>query len=359
MSGPCSVFIFGDPFAALLAAAGIRAAESIAQGYATAAALRGLHAAAHAAHGAAQTTAGQHGLAALEHEARAAEARFEQLVEHAERLGAQARVQATRPVRPAAQDFLTLAAYTRALQELSSDLQQILLTEAARLAGDGDDDGAMPIRLVAPTAMTMPAPSRSRRLLDRIAHLGPPPADIDALARELDASPPGERAALLATELRLRIQARAEAVQKQLLLEATATILRQSLKDLGYEVEPVAGTLFVEGGIVHFRKTGWGDYMVRMRVDAGGAAANFNVIRAIDAGIDERSVLDHIAEDRWCAEFPVLLKALAHSGIHMSVARRLEAGEVPVQLVDRSRLPRFVDDGAAAPTPEPRARALK
>lgn len=356
MSGPTTVFIIGDPITALLAAAGIRAAEALYEGYARAGALREEHAAARDASRAIQGAANQQGRAALEHEAQAAETRFEQMIKLAEQLGAGAKVRATRPVRPDSDSFMTLAAYTRALQMLADELQGILLTEAARLKDDSEDQ---PVLLVAPASATaQPVLRTSQRLLARIAHLGPPPEDIATLALELDGTPPGERAALLATELRMRIQAHIESLQQRLVQEATSTILRQSLKDLGYAVEEVADTLFVEGGVVHFKKAGWGDYMVRMRVDAKGNAANFNVIRAVEPGDNERSVLDHIAEDRWCAEFPALLDALEIRGVHMSVTRRLEAGEVPVQLVERSKLPRFAEEDAPSPAAKPLAREL-
>lgn len=356
MSGPTSVFVFGDPITALLAAAGIRAAESLYEGYARAEALHGELAAARDAARAAQAAAGGQGRAALDDEARAAEARFDQLNVLAERLGADSRVRATRPVRPATDDYLTLATYTHALRTLADELQAILLTEAARLKDEFDEQPAV---LAVPAGVAPPPVlPASARLLARIAHLGPPPADIAALALELDGTPPGERAMLLASELRLRIQAHLEAVQRQLVQEATTTIVRQSLKDLGYEVEDVADTLFVEGGVMHFRKAGWGDYMVRMRVAARGVSANFNVIRAVDPGDNERSVLDHIAEDRWCAEFPALLKALEVRGIRMNVNRRLEAGEAPVQRVGRDQLPRFADEDDTAPVAQPQARRL-
>ena len=357
MSGPTTVFIIGDPITALLAAAGIRAAEALYEGYARAEALREQHATARDAAHVADRAANRQGRAALEREAQAAEARFEQLIRLSEQLGAATQVRATRPVRPASDNFLALAAYTRALQELAVELQGILLIEAARIQ---DENAEQQPLLVAPEGATaLPILTTAQRLLARIAHLGPPPENIAALALELDGTPPGERAALLATELRRRIQLHIEALQQQLVQEATATIVRQSLKDLGYEVEDVADTLFVAGGVMHFRKSGWGDYMVRMRVDAHGGAANFNVIRAVDAGDNERSVLDHIAEDRWCAEFPALLNALEIRGVRMNVTRRLEAGEVPVQLVERDRLPRFAEDDAPAPGAKPLARKLQ
>lgn len=360
MSGPTTVFIIGDPVTALLAAAGIRAAEALYAGYARAETLRGQHAVARDAAHAAEGAANRQGRAALERETQAAEARFEQLISLSEQLGAATQVRATRPVRPAADDLLALAAYTRALQGLAAELHGILLIEAARIQDENAEQ--RPVLIAPEGAVPPPELSVAQRLLARIAHLGPPPQDIATLAFELDGTPPGERATLLASELRRRIQVHVEALQQQLVQEATATIVRQSLKDLGYEVEDVADTLFVAGGVMHFRKPGWGDYMVRLRVEAHGGAANFNVIRAIDAGAgsdNERSVLDHIAEDRWCAEFPALLDALDVRGVRMSVTRRLEAGEMPVQLVERERLPRFTEDDAPASATKPLARKLQ
>ena len=68
------------------------------------------------------------------------------------------------------------------------------------------------------------------------------------------------------------------------------------------------------------------------------------MIRAVEQADNEHSVLDHLAEDRWCAEFPALLQALDVRGIHLNVTRRLEAGELPVQLVQKDKLPGFADE---------------
>ncbi|HKA46185.1 MAG TPA: hypothetical protein VKF40_29610 [Burkholderiales bacterium] len=357
MSGPITVVIVAEPIAALLSAAAIRAAHAIRQGYEQAAELREEHAALQEAQRAAQSAARQQGAQALETEVAAAEARFDQLIALSEKLGAAVRVKATRPVRPATGDPMALAAYARGLQALAGDLQAILLTEAARQREALEPEEA---GIAIPEAASREVASRpSERLLSRIAHLGPPPEDIEKLARELDGTGPGDRADLLATELRRRIQSHLERTQRRLVQEATATIVRQSLEDLGYEVEDIADTLVVEGGMVHFRRRDWGDYMVRLRVDAATGEANFNVVRAVDAGVSERSVLDHIAEDRWCAEFPALLKTLEARGVRLDVTRRLAAGELPVQLVERRKLPKFAQEESGAPIARLLGRKIK
>ena len=357
MSGPISVIILANPVAALLSAAAIRAAAAVYEGYEQAAALQQDHQRDQAARGAAQNAANAQGRHALADASEDAETAFERLVELADGLGIAGQVRATRPARPDATDNHAVAAYIRALQTLALELRSILLTEAARRMQDLPEE-AFDIAMPAATSASVPQ-AVSQRLLGRIAHLERLPEQIESVARELEATLPGERADLLATELRARIQAHLEALQRQQVQEATAGIIKQSLKDLGYQVEEVASTLFVEGGVLHFRRQGWGDYMVRMRIDAKAGAANFNVIRAVAAGANERSVLDHLAEDRWCAEFPALLQALEIRGVRMQVTRRLDAGELPVQLVEASKLPKFADEEQAARATKPLTREIK
>ncbi len=353
MSGPITVVITTSPIAALLSAAAIRAAQAVYQGYANAAALQQQHQRQNETRTAVQSAAQQQGQAALGEEARSAEIAFDQLLGLAERLGLTEQVRATRPAPPLADSADALAAYVRALQALSADLRAILLTEAARQSDQFAEQAVdLPVPAAAPRSL-------AQRLLLRIAELGAVPENIQSVAHELDAQLPGERAELLATELRARIQAHIEALQQQQVQQATATIVEQSLKDLGYQVEEIGSTLFVEGGVVHFRRQSWGKYMVRMRVNAQTSSVNFNVVRAVSEGQHERSVLDHLAEDRWCAEFPALLKALELRGVQLDVTRRLAAGELPVQLVDADKLPSFADEDASAPLTQPLQRELK
>jgi hypothetical protein len=345
MSGPKSVVIATpDPCTSLLAAAAIQAAAAVAEGYQRAAELRTARLKQTEANRRLQQASRQEAETALRERLDELESRFSALQALAESLDLGPALAAIRPSPPGLDEPELRQAYAESLESSLSRAESILRTEAARQQKD----------LLEPEAIRLPdAPSGpatlARRLLARIAHLGPPPADLLALAAELDGSPPGERATLLATELRGRVQTLAEAAQRQALQEAQALILGHALHNLGYEVEEIGHTLFVEGGVVHFRRPGWGDYMVRLRLATGGGAANFNVVRAVDAGNPERSVLDHIAEDRWCAEFPALLKALEASGLRLTVTRHLAPGELPVQFVERSKLPDFGDETESLP----------
>jgi hypothetical protein len=132
---------------------------------------------------------------------------------------------------------------------------------------------------------------------------------------------------------------------------AAAYVLEQSLRDLGYEVEDIESTLFADGGTVNFRRAGWDRYFVRLRVAPRERTVNFNVVRAKgDEESEARRHLDALAEDRWCAEFPALLRTLEARGLALDVTRRLEAGEVPVQVVDPSTVPAIGSDERPAQT---------
>lgn len=242
----------------------------------------------------------------------------------------------------------------------------------------------------------------------------PVPRDLDALAQSIALAPTLERAEALSLELRLRIQQhgeqraaqRADAAQasawletlgddapaalrglledvlagerlsphtralaadtlaavaearKQLEEEAAAQVLEQSLRDLGYAVDGVENTFFVDGGVAHFQRQGWGEYFVRMRVGVHDQTLNFNVVRAKGAEeTAERKRLDYLAEDRWCSEFPKLLETLAARGIQLDVKRLLAAGELPVQAVDPATVP-VAQTEQHAPTRD-KLRAMK
>ena len=358
MSGPITVLVC--PAAALpvlLAASAIRAARAVQQAHAQAAGLREKHEQDRTANRQRQSMAHSQGLAALQAQADAAEQRLAQLAELSERLGNGMALKVAQPQRPHTEDFISLADYVRAMEAFTQDAQGMLLTAlAGQPSGDGEPgELGLPLARADQADATRP----SQRLLQRIAHMGPVPALIQSLADELDGTTDAVRLELLTSELRRRVQLHAEGALQEEVLRAQALVVEQSLQDLGYQVEDIESTLFVEGGVAHFRKNHWGDYMVRMRVEEGGGSLNFNVVRAVDAhDAAEPSVQDHLAEDRWCAEFPALLKALAARGVHLEVTRRLEAGELPVQRVARDRLPRFAESEAPGSIPAQQPMAL-
>jgi len=352
MSGPTTTIVFPGSVTVLLAAAAIEALRAARDAGKDAERLGQVQAAQTQERREAQQAALRQGAQATRDAIEAAEARFAAMLALAEQLGMAAQVEAVRPAPLESADPEQVAAYVTGLTALADNMGAVLLAEAAR---QKERLAEKPVDLALPAARQ----GLAQRQLGRIAHLGAVPEAIGKLARELEAAPPGERAELLANELRRAVQLRLEAAEREKVQRASAVVLEQTLKDLGYEVEEISQTLFVAGGVVHFRRAGWGDYLVRLRMDAAASTMNFNVIRAVEAGANERTVLDHLAEDRWCSEFPALLKALEARGIGMEVTRRLGAGELPVQLVDRRKLPSFTEEEEGRPRAQPRAREIK
>ncbi len=361
MSGPKTATLIVDPVTVLLVAAGVRAAHAVQQGYEQAAALRVQHEAQQSAIEANQQQADARHQQNLQAEEDAARAELASLLHIATQLNLLAQVEASCP-QPQTGRADGQLQYVQALQAWNNEVRALLQLETARRAQDvgagGSNELAVP-QDAASEAAAVPEDGKTtaRRLVERMTALGGAfarvPDDIRQVALALAACAPGERATLLASDLRLRIQQQIEAVTHAMAQQAAGLVVQHTLSDLGYQVEEIADTLFVEGGVVHFRRAGWGDYMVRMRIApadpanaASAATANFNVVRAVAEANNEISVLDHIAEDRWCTEFPALLQALAARGVQLQVTRHLQAGELPVQQVLASRLPAFANEFA-------------
>ena len=123
--------------------------------------------------------------------------------------------------------------------------------------------------------------------------------------------------------------------EERVIRVAVSGIVHDALEDLGYEVEPVESTLFVKGGVVHFRKSGWDDgYFVRMRVDGDTEKMNFNMVRVTqNADVQDDLSKDITMENAWCADFQRVNDTFKSRGVSTKVERHLAAGELPVQKV--------------------------
>jgi hypothetical protein len=360
MSGPIAATFGLDAGLAIAAAAAIRAAMVIADGYAAEDERQADISDGRESERQQRRAASLAGRQALADGIAREESRLRRLVSTrdllAMRLGETATAPAALPARPEATDTPALLAFLEAVRTLNDSLADELAGLSARSAEAVPAADLSALVAAAPTvaqqlaafeaqlhlsrrvsaAVAAERRAQVERILARaaIAEGAGLPEDLELLAAELMGTLSAERAETLASELRLRVARYNEAATA----EAAALVLEQSLKDLGYAVDGIGETLFVEGGVAHFQKAGWNDYFVRLRVDAGRGSLNFNVVRAGTAGEDRRHE-DLLAEERWCAEFPRLQATLAARGIAVDVTRMLGAGEVPVQVVPAASLP--------------------
>lgn len=360
MSGPIAAsYTIGD---ALLVAAieAIRGAAEIAAGYAKERDRQADIAARHASEANERRQATLAARRALADEVAREESRLRRLTAARETLGehnaGSDALSTPLPARPAEHDTGALAAYLDALRARAhaiSDHVAALAQRSRTLSAEAlatltaatptlaDQLAAFEVQArldnSLPPALAAERRLQAGRILARAALLDPSalPSELEALVAEFMRTSSAERAEALATELRLRIDQH----NREAATEAAALVLEQSLRDLGYEVDGIGETLFVEGGVAHFRKEGWDDYFVRLRVDATRNTVNFNVVRSGAPG-EDRKREDQRAEERWCAEFPHLQATLAARGLNLGVTRMLAAGEVPVQVVDAASLPK-------------------
>ena len=223
-------------------------------------------------------------------------------------------------------------------------------------------------------AKSMDRRATAERILGRLAALddGAVPPELDALMRKLIEAESDSRAEMLALELRGQVQRLNEAREQadaaaaeNRKREMAGILVAEVLSDLGYEVEPIAETLFVSGGVAHFQRAEWGDYYVRMRVDPATRNVNFNMVRASTATDPPDAVQrrrDEEMEASWCAGIPKLLAELAARGIDTRKLRELDAGAVPVQVVSPESIDaglRQKDEAPAVTAPRQMARPIE
>lgn len=267
------------------------------------------------------------------------------------------------------------AATKQGLKEFMSALEHAVEAQP-RTAGDLLALYAEEVRALErpAAAQVMDRQAAAQRILGRLTGVaaGALPPELDALMRKLIEADSEARAEMLALELRAQVQrlneaqarAAAELAENQQ-REIAGILVAEVLTDLGYEVEPIAETLFVAGGMAHFQRAEWGDYYVRMRVDPATSSVNFNMVRAStstdppDAAQRKR---DEEMEAAWCTGIPALLAELRARGIDTRKLRELDAGAVPVQLVQPDTIDpilRQKDDSRASAAPRAQARPLK
>ncbi|MFH1842026.1 MAG: hypothetical protein ABIF77_02380 [bacterium] len=169
--------------------------------------------------------------------------------------------------------------------------------------------------------------AQARLLLDRMAALEAP--EVDRARRSLQDVEAGRRP--------LTDQHR-DAVERAIKVGESRyadLVLREALDELGYQVEDSFDTLFLDGGTLHFTRPGWKEYSVRLRVSPTDASLNYNVVRMDQAGTEtshEQALRDKEMEETWCSEAPALQKTLEWSGLKCWTMRRVEPGELRMQL---------------------------
>lgn len=243
-----------------------------------------------------------------------------------------------------------------ALSQQPAELGEALQRVLSRLDAGAPEPVVRRLEAWAEQALRVPSPATARKLLDdlrysvdkanqavtrkreRLAGLAgrlreyPGPLIDDALAlvaaAEDEPEPdwPGLESAVDAAIERTK----AEATRRYI-----AWALRESLNEVGVEVEADFDVLLSRDGVAHVQHADWADLAVRVRSRPDEQAVHFNLVAPRDGDLE----LDPAAEAQWCGAFDAVLPVLAERGIEVQVTHRSEEGEAEVQAVDPARFP--------------------
>jgi hypothetical protein len=250
----------------------------------------------------------------------------------------------------------TAPAQPVAVQQQPAELGESLRRVLARLDPGAAADVVRQLERWATQALAAPSPAQARLLLDdlrysvekanrevttrrtRLADLAArlrsytgPHVDaalglIDAATDDPDPDWPGLGAAVTAAIERTR----EEAVR-----DYTLWALRDSLEEIGCEVQEGFDVLLAREGMAHLTREGWEDLAVRVRSRPEENTAHFNMVAPRDGSAE----IDPSVEEQWCAAFDQLLPVLAERGIEVRVEERSAQGEAEAQQVEPLRFP--------------------
>lgn len=159
------------------------------------------------------------------------------------------------------------------------------------------------------------------------------------------------------TDLRVAVTAWKGRATAQAERNKAAEVLRESLEDLGYEVEEGFATLFVDRGMVHFTRPDWAGYYVRVRANPTERYLNFNLVRAAAPPTLEQERRDREAEETWCRHYRPLLQRLAAEGLDTQPLRELPAGTLGLQTLAPDQLVLDTSTRRRQQTPTSRQRS--
>jgi hypothetical protein len=243
-----------------------------------------------------------------------------------------------------------------AVQQQPAELGESLRRVLARLDLGAGADVVRQLEKWATQALAAPSPAAARLLLDdlrysvekanrevttrrtRLADLaarmrsytGPHVDDalglIAAAADDPDPDWPGLGAAVTSAIERTR----AEAVR-----DYTLWAVRDSLQEIGCEVQEGFDVLLAREGMAHVTREGWEDLAVRVRSRPEENTAHFNMVAPRDGSAE----IEPSVEEQWCTAFDQLLPALAERGIEVHVEERSEPGEAQAQQIEPARFP--------------------
>ena len=150
--------------------------------------------------------------------------------------------------------------------------------------------------------------------------------------------------------------------------EYVGAVVSDRLRELGYEVDAQVRTLFVEGGLLHLRKSGTGDaddHAIELEIQPDAGRMSAHVLRVGDPMRPltelERRASAH-RQDEWCGHLAELIEAFEGSDIRYRIDELIDPDGSNVAIVARQELStrprkrRRADEAARAMAARPTRR---
>ena len=111
-------------------------------------------------------------------------------------------------------------------------------------------------------------------------------------------------------------------------------VITEELENLGYVVEVGFETASAQGSEMLLHKPGMeDDYHVSLQAEAGTSLLHTKMVREDGGRSAGRERTDHQMERSWCQDFAAALAAAERRGVRGRLAKRVAAGEVPVETI--------------------------
>lgn len=142
--------------------------------------------------------------------------------------------------------------------------------------------------------------------------------------------------ARLTNEIRNSIASTIEVTER----EYAGRALRETLEELGYEVQEGFETIFYCGEPSYFQKSSWDEHHIRVLADYKTKRLSLIPIRYDTDGVsqEEQALRDKEMEKAWCTELNGVLENLNRKGIHMEITRSFSPGDRAMEVVSDQKI---------------------
>lgn len=113
----------------------------------------------------------------------------------------------------------------------------------------------------------------------------------------------------------------AEAAHKEETRKFIAANLEQALQNLGYDVEPIAHTMFAQGGKIYASKPAWNGHFIEISPgsDANSDRLSARCVKPPTQILATTDTADRVVEAEWCQDLHFSMRDLKATGIALNI----------------------------------------